>query len=81
MIIVKQKNEGKEVSVLADLVFAAGVVVAAGWIALWAVELSRAEEVRLLPRWAWALLCMFFIPTGAIAYLTAGRVWGVRRGG
>jgi hypothetical protein len=31
MIIVKQKNEGKEVSVLADVVFAAGVVVAAAW--------------------------------------------------
>jgi hypothetical protein len=30
MIIVKQKNEGKEVFMLADLVFAAGVVVAAG---------------------------------------------------
>jgi len=81
MIIVKQKNEGKEVFMLADLVFAGGVVVAAAWIALWAVELSRAEEVRLLPRWAWALLCMFCIPTGAIAYLAVGRVWRVRRGG
>jgi hypothetical protein len=30
MIIVKQENEGKEVFMLADLVFAAGVVVAAG---------------------------------------------------
>ena len=75
MIIVKQKNEGKEVFMLADLVFAAGVVVAAAWIALWAVELSRAEEVRLLPRWAWAALCMFCVPAGAIAYLIAGRVW------
>jgi hypothetical protein len=81
MIIVKQWNKGKEAPMLADLVFAAGAVVAAAWIALWAVELSRAEEVRLLPRWAWAPLCVFWIPVGAIAYLTVGRVWGVRRGG
>ena len=60
---------------LADLVFAAGVVVAAGWIALWVIELSHAEEVRMLPRWTWALLCVFCVPAGAIAYLIAGRVW------
>jgi hypothetical protein len=69
-------SQNERCGMLADLVFAAGAVVAAGWIALWAVELSRAEKVRLLPRWAWALLCMFCIPAGAIAYLTAGRVWG-----
>jgi len=61
---------------LADLAFTAGLLVAAGWIALWVIELSRAREVRLLPRWAWAALCMFCVPAGAIAYLIAGRVWG-----
>ena len=66
---------------LADLVFAAGAVVAAGWIALWVIELSRAEEVRLLPRWTWALLCALCVPAGAIAYLIAGRVWGRRVAG
>lgn len=65
---------------LADLVFAAGVVVAAGWVALWAAELSRAPRVRLLPRWAWALLCAFCVPAGALAYLAVGRVWGTRAG-
>lgn len=65
---------------LADLAFAAGLLVAAGWMALWAVELSRAREVRFLPRWAWALLCVFWVPAGAIAYLIAGRVWGRPRG-
>jgi hypothetical protein len=64
--------------VLADLVFAAGVVLVAGWIALWVVELGRAEEVRLLPRWAWALLCVFSVPAGAIGYLAVGRVWRPR---
>ena len=68
---------------LADLAFTAGLLVAAGWIALWVIVLSRAREVRLLPRWAWAPLCMFCVPADAIAYLIAGRVWGarVRRGG
>jgi hypothetical protein len=81
MIIVKQKEKGCRM--LADLAFTAGLLVAAGWIALWVIELSRAREVRLLPRWAWAALCMFCVPAGAIAYLIAGRVWGagVRRGG
>jgi hypothetical protein len=65
---------------VADLVFAAGLVAAAGWIALWAIELSRAPEVRLLPRWAWALLCMFCVPAGALAYLSIGRVWRRRPG-
>jgi hypothetical protein len=60
---------------VAGPVFAAGLVAVAGWIALWAIELSQAREVRLLPRWAWALLCMFCIPAGALAYLSAGRVW------
>ena len=59
---------------LADLAFAAGLIAAVGWMALWVIELGRAEEVRLLPRWA--LLCMFCIPAGALAYLIAGRVWG-----
>jgi len=60
---------------VADLVFAAGLVAVAGWIVLWAIELSRADEVRLLPRWAWALLCMFCVPASALAYLSVGRVW------
>ena len=59
---------------LADLAFAAGLMAAAGWMALWVIELSRADEVRFLPRWMWALLCMFCIPASAIAYLIVGRV-------
>jgi phospholipase D-like protein len=61
---------------LADLAFALASLAAVGWIALWVIDLSRAAHVRFLPRWAWALLCMFCIPAGAIAYLIAGRVWG-----
>lgn len=61
---------------LADLTFVAGLIVVVGWVALWAIELARPGQVRFLPRWTWALLCIFCIPVGAIAYLIVGRVWG-----
>jgi hypothetical protein len=37
-------------------------------------DIVRAEEVRYLPKWAWALICVSTIPTGAIAYLSIGRI-------
>jgi hypothetical protein len=37
------------------------------------VDLARAEEVRYLPRWAWAVICLVSIPLGGIAYLIFGR--------
>ena len=36
-------------------------------------DLSR-SEVRYLPKWAWAVLCVVSIPVGGIVYLLAGRV-------
>jgi hypothetical protein len=36
-------------------------------------DLARAPEVRFLPRWAWALICVLSIPLGPIAYLLFGR--------
>ena len=50
---------------LPDLAFALASLAAVGWIALWVIDLSRAAHVRFLPRWAWALLCMFCIPAGS----------------
>jgi hypothetical protein len=38
------------------------------------VDLVRSEEVRVLPRWAWALICVISIPLGGIAYLLLGKV-------
>ncbi len=35
-------------------------------------DLSR-SEVRHLPKWAWALICLFSVPFGTILYLTIGR--------
>lgn len=35
-------------------------------------DLSR-NEVRHLPKWAWALICLLSIPIGGIVYLLIGR--------
>jgi hypothetical protein len=63
----------------ADLIAAAGVVVAlmaaAGWMCLLVIGLSRTDEMRFLPQWAWVLLCIIS-PVGAIACLIASRAWG-----
>jgi hypothetical protein len=40
------------------------------------VDLVRAEKVRYLPKWLWAILCMgvgLTIPFGGILYLVAGQ--------
>jgi hypothetical protein len=47
------------------------------------VDLARAEEVRYLPKWVWAILCMgigLTIPFGGIAYLVFGKVRRPRPG-
>jgi hypothetical protein len=48
------------------------LVVAVGFAALCLVDLVRAKEVRYLPKWAWAILCLgvgLTIPFGGITYL------------
>lgn len=34
----------------------------------------RRSEVRYLPGWVWAVLCIISVPVGGILYLTVGRV-------
>lgn len=36
------------------------------------VDISR-HEVRYLPKWLWAVICLVSIPLGGIAYLLFGR--------
>ena len=53
------------------------LVLAAGFVVFCEVDLARAEEVRYLPKWVWAILCMgigLTIPFGGIAYLVFGKV-------
>jgi hypothetical protein len=37
-------------------------------------DIVRAAEVRYLPKWAWALICLAQTPLGGILYLTIGRI-------
>jgi hypothetical protein len=37
------------------------------------VDLARAPNVRYLPKWAWAIICVLSIPFGPLAYLMLGR--------
>lgn len=38
------------------------------------IDIARASQVRYLPKWAWALICLAQAPGGGIAYLCLGRV-------
>jgi hypothetical protein len=60
---------------LADLLLILGVILVAGWEIFCLADLVRAERVRFLPRWAWAVACLIQIPLGGILYLLIGRVW------
>jgi Phospholipase_D-nuclease N-terminal len=48
-------------------------VLAVGFAAYCVFDLLR-SEVRYLPKWAWAVVCVVSIPVGGIVYLLVGRV-------
>jgi ABC-2 type transport system ATP-binding protein len=52
---------------------AAIVVVAVCFEAFCQIDLYRAEAVRYLPKWAWAVLCLISVPVGGIVYLSIGK--------
>ncbi len=57
-------------------VLVAVIVLAVGFVVFCLVDLVRAEKVRYLPKWLWAILCMsvgLTIPFGGILYLVAGK--------
>ena len=58
-------------------------VLAVGFVVFCEVDLARAEQVRYLPKWVWAILCIgigLTIPFGGIAYLVFGKVRRPRLG-
>jgi ABC-2 type transport system ATP-binding protein len=55
-------------------VLSAIVVVAVCFEAFCQIDLYRAKQVRYLPKWAWAVLCLISIPLGGIVYLSIGKV-------
>lgn len=53
------------------------IVVAVAFVGYCLFDISR-SEVKHLPKWAWALICVFSIPVGGIVYLMVGREPGGR---
>lgn len=50
-------------------------VLALGFVVYCWFDISR-TEVRYLPKWAWALICLLSVPMGGIVYLLVGREQG-----
>jgi Phospholipase_D-nuclease N-terminal len=42
------------------------------FVAFCLVDLAR-SEVRYLPKWVWALICVASVPVGGLIYLLVGR--------
>jgi len=50
------------------------IVLAAAFAVFCLLDVARAAEVRYLPKWAWAIICLISVPLGGIIYLVLGRV-------
>lgn len=48
------------------------VLIGVGFVAYCLFDLTR-SEVRYLPKWLWALICVVSVPMGGIVYLLVGR--------
>lgn len=47
-------------------------ILSIAWVGYCWYDISR-NEVRHLPKWAWALIVVLSVPVGGIAYLLIGR--------
>lgn len=52
----------------------AGLALAIGFDAFCLAGIARAAQVRYLPKWAWALICLSQSPLGGIMYLSIGHI-------
>jgi len=57
------------------LVIIVAAVLVAAWDGFCLYDLARAREVRVLPKWVWAVICLISFPFGGIIYLCLGREW------
>jgi Phospholipase_D-nuclease N-terminal len=51
-----------------------GAALAVGFDAFCLADIARAAQVRYLPKWAWALICLSQSPLGGIMYLSIGHI-------
>jgi hypothetical protein len=49
------------------------IVVAIAFVAYCIADVIRAERVRHLPKWAWAIICLVSVPLGGVIYLVFGK--------
>lgn len=49
------------------------VLIGVGFVVYCLIDLFRTEQVRYLPRWLWAIICVVSVPIGGIAYLILGK--------
>ena len=54
------------------------VLLALAFVVYCLVDLAR-SDVRYLPKWLWAVVCVLSVPLGGIVYLLVGRDPGGRR--
>lgn len=54
------------------------LALAAAFDAFCLIDIARASQVRYLPKWVWALICLAQCPGGGIVYLCVGRVGRAR---
>ena len=47
-------------------------LIAVAFVAYCLVDIVRGE-VRYLPKWAWAVICLLSVPLGGLVYLVVGR--------
>lgn len=48
-------------------------VVLVGFVIFCWVDIVRAEKVKHLPKWVWAIICVISVPLGGILYLVFGK--------
>jgi hypothetical protein len=49
------------------------VILAVAWEVFCLHDLARADRVRYLPKWGWAIVSLISIPWGGLAYVIFGR--------
>jgi Phospholipase_D-nuclease N-terminal len=55
------------------LVLVPVVILAVAWVVYCLYDLARADRVRYLPKWGWAIVCLISIPWGGLLYVIFGR--------
>ncbi len=78
LLVILLISLGRAFSNLPGWLLPLGLGLAAGFDVLCLADIARAGQVRYLPKWAWALICLAQTPLGGIMYLSIGRLGRAR---